>query len=324
MAFDASEIERLRAAVPDLHRPPRNAGGLLSHRFEAHVDPVHETGAARDSELERHNLGMAFLADVATNPDTANPNFRLAGGLAAVRAIDVEKRQREEQDAWEFALDQYRADLDRKLAALDAELAAIDKRLEEIRQRQEAIGEQMEALDELTRLKRSGKFDPNNPAHLRLARNAGLSPDEIARMDAADLTLRRQALDRENGNLEEEWNERMKRRGEIVKEREAVVEARAEIEHADTAEARILAERRAATVLGAQQLGEAAYQTHSTQAKQIAAEAVAGNETETVREDSQAYNRRATMDSGEAMDQRSDFELGGEGSKIISSLPKPS
>lgn len=323
MAFDASEIERLRAAVPDLHRPPRNAGGLWSHRFEAQVDPAHETGAARDSELERHNLGMAFLADVAANPDTANPNFRLTGGLASIRTIEAEKRQREEHDAWEFALDQYRAELDRKLAALDAELAAIDKRLEEIRQRQEAIGEQMEALDELTRLKRSGKFDPNNPAHLRLARNAGLSPDEIARMDAADLTLRRRALDRENGDLEEEWNERMKRRGEVVQEREAVVEARAEIEHADTGEARILAERRAVTVLGAQQLGEAAYQTQNAEAKRIAADAVASNEREAIREDSQAYNRRATTASAKLMDQRSDFELSDEGNITISSLPKP-
>ncbi|MEJ7926701.1 hypothetical protein WG908_08035 [Sphingobium sp. AN641] len=75
----------------------------------------------------------------------------------------------------------------------------------------------MEALDELTRLKRSGKFDPNSPAHMRLARAAGLSPEEIARMDADDLLRRRQALDRENGDLEEEWNERMKRRREIEK-----------------------------------------------------------------------------------------------------------
>lgn len=323
MALDASEIERLRAAIPDTHKPPNNTGGLLSHRFEAQVDPAHETSVARDSELEQHNLGMAFLADAAANPDTANPNFRLTGGLAAIRALDTEKRQHEERELWEFALDQYRAALDRRLAALDAELAAIDERLEEIRLRREAIGDEMEAIDELTRLKRSGKFDPNNPAHVRLAQTAGLPPDEVARMNAADLILRRQALDRENADLEEEWNERMKRRGEVVNEREAVVEARAEIEHADTAEARIMAERRAATVLGVQQLGEAAYQTHGTDAKRIAADAVAGKEADAVREESQAYNRRATMDGDGAMDQRSDFELGDEGGKITTSLPKP-
>lgn len=325
MALDASEIERLRAAVPDMHRPPRDAGGLLSHRFGVEVDPAYDVHSASASELERHNLGLAFLADAAANPDTANPNFRLTGGLAAVRAVEMAKEEHEKREDWEFALDRAREALDRRLAALDAELAAIDQRLEEIRQRREAIGEEMEALDELTRLKRSGKFDPNNPAHMRLARTAGLSPEEIARMDADDLLRRRQALDRENGDLEEEWNERMKRRREIEKEREQVVEARAEIEHADTGEARILAERRAVTVLGAQQLGEAAYQTQSAEAKRIAADAVAANEAEVLRADSQKYNRlasagdRAAIETGKV----AGFELDNESANPIPAPPRP-
>ncbi|MEJ7926702.1 hypothetical protein WG908_08040 [Sphingobium sp. AN641] len=86
-----------------------------------------------------------------------------------------------------------------------------------------------------------------------------------------------------------------------------------------------MAERRAVTVLGAQQLGEAAYQTQSAEAKRIAADAVAANEAEVLRADSQKYNRlasagdRAAIETGKV----TGFELDNESANPTPAAPRP-
>lgn len=165
---------------------------------------------------------------------------------------------------------------------MNAELQAIDERLEEIRKRREQIGEELEALDDLDALVASGITpDPNNPAHRRLIQKAGIDPERMrGNAIAALIGQRRRDLDGENGQLDEEWNERMKRRGEIIAERREVRGALSDVNNADSEEARILAERRARTALGVQQLGEAVYVSERREARLIAADAVAANEQE--------------------------------------------
>ncbi|QDX25735.1 hypothetical protein FPZ54_06685 [Sphingomonas suaedae] len=284
MALDAADIERLKAAVPADHRPPRDASGRLTNHFSS-LDSLRESNALQGSELDRFNYGTAFVG--SSDEDAANPNFLLTGGHAIARAVQTERQEREKRKDSDFIFDQVRQQLAQRLADLRAELVAIDERLEQIRQRREQIGDELEALDELTRLKRSGKFDPNDPAHARLARNAKLTPEELAQMDVAALVQRRQQLVKLDSDLDAEWNARMKRRGEVVTGIGQAEAAQKDIELADTDEARLLAERRAQTVLGAQQLGGAAYRTQSQPAKVIAADAVG------IAAESEKYNRAA-------------------------------
>lgn len=287
MAFDATDIQRLKAAIPTSYQPPRGAGGMLSSQFDSSVDLRSKSTAMHGSEIDRHNLGLAALA----NPDAIVPGIMLTGAHATARAVQRERHEREQRKDAEFTYDQVRQELQRRLAKFDAELAAIERRLKEISERREKIGDEMEALDELAKLK--GKFDPNNPAHARLARRAGITPEEAAQADGAAILRRRQELAREDSGLDDEWNAKIKRRDVVLKERKPVADALAEIERADTEEALILAERRATTTLGAQQLGEAAYQTRRQDAKFLAADAVAQAEREPLRTDSQIWNRQA-------------------------------
>ena len=323
MGFDPADIARIKAAVPNDYRPPHDAGGQLSSAFFS-VDSLRESTALQGNEVERHQLGMGFLANA--DDEAANPNFLLTGAQARVRAERIERQQRKEQDEQrQFLADLHEA-LDRRLAALNAELEAIDQRLEEIRLRREQIGETLEAIDEIARLKRMGKYDPNNPAHARLARQAGLSSDEVSRMDMAELAKRRADLSREDGDLDTEWNSRMKRRAVVVAERDDVIEAKKDIENADTEEARIKAERRAVSVLGAQQLGEAAYQTDMQRAKIVAADAVASAELAPAKADSAAYTRAAATGTGETVKDGSvvDWELDdADPTRPLPTAPKP-
>lgn len=299
MAFDAGDIEKIRARVPANHQPPQ-AAGLLSNVFssvdsrgESTALQGNETGAvdraAHASEQQRFHLGMGLIDD----PHAAAPGFILPGALATLLADRTEKKEREEREEAEFAIDQMRRALDERLAKLNAELVAIDRRLDDIRARRAQIGEDMEALDELSRLERTGQLDPNNPAHARLLRRAGIKPEEARDNLAALIAQRRQALNDEDDGLEQEANANMKRRAQVIRERDAVQEAKNEITQADSAEARMLAERRAATALGAQQLGEAAYQSGSHHAKMVASDAVGGSAK------SEASNRRVAAQTDE-------------------------
>jgi hypothetical protein len=243
------------------------------------------------AERERFNLGIAFIG---RDSSESAPSFILSGAVAAARKVQITETEKRRHEDERLALDQMTKALAARLAELDAEIAAIDKRLEEIRQRRIVIADQMEALDEVERLRKSGKLDSNNPAHARLLRAAGISDAEARGGGLATIIAqRRQALGNEDETLGNEQTGLLKRRDVVARERVAVVAAQNEIESADTDEARILAERRARTTLGAQQLGEAATQSTDNQARIIAADAVAANERPDQRADSAALNRNA-------------------------------
>lgn len=346
MAYGADDIERLKAAVPPQYRPSPEAGGQLPEIFrqnnaamgtlrvpttlkgrpgdilENHPSPENPFG-----DLPRHQMGLAFMTG-NSDPEAA-PGFMLTGAQMAMRtAALIEGEQRKRSEESRFIMDQLRRQLDQRLAELDAELARIDERLDAIGQRRADIGESLEALDELETLQASGQLDPDNPAHAQLLRRAGITPEDARRKDAGDIIARRRGnLGREDDDLEREWNGKMKRRGEIIEERQSVIEARAEIENADTPEAVERAESRARSVLGAQQLGEAALQTQSHQAKVIAADAVARNENEEVRADSQNFDYRAISKDSAAVFQTDNttFNPDGPASNVAArSVPVPS
>lgn len=300
MARDDAETGRPKAAIPDNFQPAPGTGSRLSNHFLS-VDSLRESTPLQGSEIDRtaqerdrHNRGAAF---VAGDSDQAAPGFLLTGAQATARKSHMTVIEQRKRDDERFASDQMKAALDARLAALDAELLALDTRIGEIEQRRIAIGDNLEALDELVQIERSGqKIDPNNPEHARLLRKAGIDPDKADKATLAEIIARRRReLGLEDEALDAEWNAKMKRRGQVATEREAVAGARDEIERANTDEARILAERRAATMLGAQQIGEAASQTESRSAKIIAADAVAANERPDLRADSETYNRRAAL-----------------------------
>lgn len=313
MAFDAKDIGRLRAAVPPAYQPPHHAAGALTIHFSS-ADSLRESAPMHGSEIaerERNNLGLAFIGRGITQ---SAPSFLLSGAQA-VRTIQInETEKRKRGDDIRFALDQAKAALVARLAELDAELAAIDKRLEEIRQRRIVIADQLEALDDIEQIRRSGKkLDARNPAHRRLLEAAGISEyDANGDGYALVISQRRHALGNEDEALGTEHNSLLKYRGVVAYERQGVVGALDEIENADTEEARILAERRATITLGAQQLGEAAYQTDSDRAKLTAADAVAANEQSPSRADSQTFARSATTkdDSLVASEGVATFKLG--------------
>ena len=286
MARDDADIDRAKSGVPEIHRP-RHAAGALTNHFSS-VDSLRESTPLQGSEIaerERFNLGMGFIG--RDSSETA-PGFILSGAIAAARAVQITATEKRKNEDERFALGQMKQALEQRLAELDREIAAIDKRLEDIRQRRIVIADQMEALDDVERLRRSGKLDPNNPAHARLLRVAGISESEARGGDLATIiALRRQILGNEDDALGNEHNSLLKYRGVVAYERQGVVGALGEIENADTDEARILAERRAKTVLGSQQLGEAATQTTDCQARIVAADAVG------VAQESERFNRNA-------------------------------
>ncbi|QIG79945.1 hypothetical protein [Stakelama tenebrarum] len=287
-------------------RPATGAGKLLPASFSlasAHGAEATPRGSAYDydnSPPEQQNTIPAFAGPLS-DPDTQKlivetvrqfdagqidtTSLIIPANLGKLREI-AEKRKRDQRRADLLLLDL----LGRRLAELDAELAAIDGRLSEITSRRNEIGESMEALDELERLHARGQLDPNNPVHAALLRKAGISPDDTL---GAAIARRRHDLSGEDDALAAESNEKMKRRGEVVRERQDVIAARAEIENADTDEARIAAETRATTLIGAQQLGEAAYQSDNESAREIAADAVG------ISAKSESFNRQ----SAERMDE---------------------
>lgn len=317
MERDGAETGRLKAAIPDRYQPQPDAGGALPasfHSVGAQSAPTPLQGSEIDrttQERDRHNLGAVF---VAGDPDQSAPSYMLTGAQALAKNSHIamiEQRRREGDNR--LAITQMQAALDARLAALDAELLALDARIGEIEQRRIEIGDNLEAIDELEQIERSGqKLDPNNPAHAALLRRAGIDPDEADKATVADIIARRRRdLAIEDGALGTEWDTKMKRRAQVARERVAVAAAKDEIENANTDEARILAERRAATILGAQQLGDAASQTENRTAKVIAADAVAANERPDLRAESEAYNRRAAL-----ADQDSVADASGKGFEL--------
>jgi|GEM_PF-3139287 len=307
MAHDEADIGRLKAAVPDIYRP-RDAAGMLSNRFDFSVDLRSKSTALQGSDAdpvglanrlatasarELHNLSVGF---VAGNGDRSGAGFLLTGAQVSAQIAQRTETQQRGRDDERFALNQadtaLKAALDARLKALDAELGAIDTRLEEIRLRRIEITDSLDAMDDIEQLARDGKLDKNNEAHRRLAQKAGIDPDKLNAADIARIIAQRRGeLDAEDGALDTEWNRKMKRRGQIVIERKGVADARGELENANTDEARLLAERRARSVLGAQELGEAASETRNQTAKVIAADAVG------ISAKSESQNRNAALDT---------------------------
>lgn len=296
MAFRDADIEVMKAAVPSQHRPRPDHFNLLSSSYYDAADAVasaapasqsieHDGASSADPLTDDHAREMAGLA-LADDPE-ASASFMLTGAQASMQTNgegNEQKKRERERTTHDLLMDS----LNRRLAQLDAELVQLDKRLDEIRQRRIELGDGMEALDELERLAANGQLDPNNPAHAALLRRAGIDPEKARREDMNDIIAqRRRDMGREDDALEGEWNVKMKRRGHVASEREKVRTARAEIESASTPEAMEKAELRAQTVLGSQQLGEAAYQTESQEAKEVAADAVG------ISAKSEDYNRNA-------------------------------
>ena len=289
MAFTDAEIAELKSLVPQQHRPRAEHSDLLSNRFYSAADVL--ASAARvnpgggnplTDDNAREMAGLIFADD----PE-ASASFILTGAQASKQAYGEsheEKQRRKDRETYDLI----RNALDQRLAELDVELAEIDARLGVINDLRSQIADKLDAIDDLERLVANGTLDPNNPAHAALLRRAGYSTEDTEQDDFAErLRHDRADLAHKDGALETEWNRKMKRRGEVVAERREVEAARAEIESADTPQAMENAERRAQTLLGSQQLGEAAYQTESQKAKQIAADAVG------VSAKSEDYNREA-------------------------------
>jgi hypothetical protein len=316
MPFGARDIEALKASVPDRFRRVDDAGAL-SRKFD--VDSRRESTALQGSQnLARFDLGqLAATAD----PDTPTA-FILSGAQQSVRNARREQvRHDKDRDANELGFDIFMWALEKRLADLQAELIAIDTRLEEIRLRRLEIGDELEALDELDQLAATGKLDPSNPAHAALLKRAGIPVEDAKRNDITALILgRRKALGIEDTALAGEWNNLMNRRGVVVEEIDDVKAARADIENADTDEARILAERRASTVLGAQQLTEAAASVDDVSAKLLAAEAIG------VSAKSEDFNRSIVANSSDFVAQSDELNWDqNEPPKLVMalSLPKP-
>lgn len=317
MALTITDIAALKSTVPERFRPDPASIRPLIQSFGAVAELrsatlMYEGGASHNahefltsddplvSDRAREMAGMALAGDA-----DATAAFVFTGAQMA-RRMEAENQREDERRRDELVYDQIRAALDARLAELDAELARIDARLGEIRERRDELAERMEALDDLDTLAKSGKLDPDNPAHAALLRRAGIDPRTPRESIADVIAQQRRDTAREDEALEREWNERMKRRDEVIREREDVRAARREIESANTPEAMEQAQRRARTVLGAQQLGEAAYQTDNQRAKTIAADAVAANERSDRTASSTASNRRAASETGDYFAQSDD------------------
>ncbi len=304
MARDEADIAELKSRIPVQFQPPSSMSGSLSLNFQsqgAMLAPYTLQGSENPSVSEadpftddhaREMQGRIFAAD----PD-ASPSFMLTGAQASMRASsDGTEQKKRERDTRRQLLDA----LNRRLAELNADLLRIDTRLEEIRLRKNAIGEELEALDDIEKLAASGQLDPRNPKHAELLRKAGIDPAKVDQHNISDLiTQRRRAMNGEDEALDGEATELLKQRKIVELERAEVEAARNDIESANTPEALERAEARARTILGSQQLGEAAYQTESDRANEIAADAVANNERAELQAGSEDYNRlAATEDSG--------------------------
>lgn len=321
MAFDADDIRQLKAAIPDHLTPPHGLRGKLSDDFSS-VGSRSESTALQGSlsALDRFNLGQACL----DQPDASGPSFQLTGAQAMARQTRQQQHDSHEAEEERSFVKRVLAALDARLAALDAQLTQIDDRLEAIRKRRVEIGDTLEAMDKIERLKKSGRFDPDNKEHAALLRQAGLSADEVMGDDfAAVLARRRKALGDEDADLETDWNAKMKRRSAILAERDAVIDAKHDIETADSEEARLLAERRAQTLLGKQQLGTAAYDSARADARKVAADAIGSSEADAVQSNSVALNQQAVAKDAQAIvaADGADFELDGDPRR--SDPPKP-
>jgi hypothetical protein len=164
MAIDANDIERLKAAVPDDHQPPPQAAGSLSSVFVSSVDSLRESTPLQGSEgnrhaadeLERHNLGMAFLG--GGNDDAANPGFLLNGAQATMRHARTEK------------VEQRRRDDDRRhvIALVLSQIEARNRQIAENLQRLEELDRQETALNRhLARLRSGGGHELDEHGKLR-------------------------------------------------------------------------------------------------------------------------------------------------------------
>ncbi|MDE8653848.1 hypothetical protein [Novosphingobium album (ex Liu et al. 2023)] len=142
MAWDAKDIAALKARIPEDHRPPQEAAGLLGERFSS-VDSRSESTALQGSALERFNLGMAFAQ--SANLDAASPSFLLSGSAAAARdahvqAIAHREAEKDRSHIIQQIIEQIEArnrelaDNLKRLAELDDQEAALEKHLARLRE----------------------------------------------------------------------------------------------------------------------------------------------------------------------------------------------
>jgi TolA-binding protein len=311
MPIDSGDIERLKAAIPKDFQPPPTFRGRLTSYFLS-LDSRGASNLIPGSDInarDRLNLEMKFVG----SDDSQAPSFILSGAAATLAKRQIDKRnedhRREERTAFARMMDALNARID----ALQDELRDLNLRIAEIERRRADIGATFEALDEIKRRRaRNEKLDPANEADRHLLEAAGLSETEANGDDyAATIAAHRRALDTEDGNLSTEWNSKMRRRGDVMNDLADAQAARNDLQTGDTEEARILAERRAETILGRRQLATATFETTGTSAKLVAADAVAGAEVTQRQTASQTLNRdAATQGPNEFFSsQGSDFEL---------------
>ncbi len=153
MAFDAKDIARIKARIPEHFQPPHEADGTLSNAFFS-VDPLHEAAALHARELERHNLGMAAL----DNPNLAGSNVILSGSHTSAKAQRITREERKKREA-----DQ-REVIEQIIAQIEArnrEIAENLARLEELDAQEAALN------DQIARLQRGEQLERDADGHLK-------------------------------------------------------------------------------------------------------------------------------------------------------------
>lgn len=133
----------------------------------------------------------------------AMPTGRIERGGAVFAKNEILQKQREkDKEEQREAFKRAQEALERHLDELNKILAKIDERLNEIRK-------QKSALDQLEELYRRGKLDAQNAEHIRLAREAGLTREQIEKDgDIGKLIERlRKGLDVEETELEKQRKE---------------------------------------------------------------------------------------------------------------------
>lgn len=250
------EAETKRNNIPDKYRADAASSGALTGSFSHNAYEFQSTALANISESS-----------------SAAPII-LSGSQQAIKQhqlTETTRKKREREAHFVNVLDR----LSQRLEELNELIDETTERLDQINDRQLEIGDQLEALDELDELSNTGQLDTHNPIHQRIMKRAGISPEAPAADIAVLISEQRAVLGREHDDLEDENNTLIRRRDELEAEREQVLTVMAEIENADTPEARAIAEQRAQNILDHSELTDLAAQTDDQELKAMAAKAVA-------------------------------------------------
>lgn len=251
------EAETKRNNLPDKYRADAESSGALTDDFSHNA----------------YEFQSKALANISESGSDAP--IILSGSQQAIKQHQLNettRKKREREAHFVNVLDR----LNQRLEELNLLIDEANERLEQINDRQLEIGDQLEALDELDELLNTGQLDTHNPIHQRIMKRAGIS-HEVAATDIAVLISeqRTTALGQEHDDLEDENNTLIRRRNDLEAEREQVLTVMAEIENADTPEAREIAEERAQNILDNSKLTDLAAQTDDQDVKAMPANAVA-------------------------------------------------